>query len=235
MKRFFLLGLIGIFCIQSCYAQPSQTPQVVDKVVAVIGGKIILESEVQSQYMEYVAENAANADTRCKVLEDLLYQKLLLLEAEKDTTMTVSEAQVEQEMDKRLNYYIGQFGSKEKFESFYGKTTDQFKDELRGDVKDILLAQQMRSKVTENITVSPEEVRKYYEAIPTDSIPFINSQVEIAQITKMPEITDVEKEEAKQKAEDLRQRVLKGESISTLAIAYSDDPGSAKQAGCIKI
>jgi len=234
MKRFFLLGIISVFCIQSCCAQPSQTPQVVDKVVAVIGGKIILESEVQSQYMEYVAENAANADTRCKVLEDLLYQKLLLLEAEKDTTMTVSEAQVEQEMDKRLNYYIGQFGSKEKFESFYGKTTDQFKDELRGDVKDILLAQQMRSKVTENITVSPEEVRKYYEAIPADSIPFINSQVEIAQITKMPEITDAEKEEAKQKAEDLRQRVLKGESISTLAIAYSDDPGSAKTGGLYK-
>jgi len=234
MRKVFLLGLISISFIQACHGQPSQTPQVVDKVVAVIGGKIILESEVQAQYMEYVAEKMVTPDTRCRVLEDLLYQKLLLLQAEKDTTMTVSEAQVEQEMDKRLNYYIGQFGSKEKFESFYGKTTEQFKDELRGDVRDILLAQQMRGKVTEGITVSPEEVRKYYESIPADSVPFINSQVEIAQITKMPTLSDAEKEVAKQKAEELRQRVLKGESLATLAIAYSDDPGSAKTGGLYK-
>src|SRR6185312_13539786 len=92
----------------------------------------------------------------------------------------------------------------------------------------------MRGKVTEGITVSPEEVRKYYESIPADSVPFINSQVEIAQITKMPTLSDAEKEGAKQKAEELRQRVLKGESLATLAIAYSDDPGSAKTGGLYK-
>lgn len=205
-----------------------------DKVVAVMGGKIILESDVQSQYMEYVAEKAATPDTRCKVLEDLLYQKLLLLEAEKDSTIIISDAQVDAEMEKRLNYYINQFGSKEKFEAFYGKTEQQFKDELRGDVKDILLAQQMRSKVTEGLTVSPEEVRKYFEAIPADSISPINSQVEIAEIVKKPVLSAAEKSLAKQKIEELRQRVLKGESIANLAILYSDDPGSAKNGGLYK-
>ncbi|MGP8214120.1 MAG: peptidylprolyl isomerase [Bacteroidia bacterium] len=229
MKQVFLCSviiLLGVVC--------KGQQQVADKVVAVIDGKIILQSEVQSQYMEYVAENAATTDTRCKVLEDLLYQKLLVLEAEKDSTIIVSDAQVDQELEKRLNYYINQFGSKEKFEAFYGKTVDQFKEELRSDVKDILLAQQMRSKVTEGITVSPEEVRKYFEAIPTDSVPFINAQVEIAEIVKMPVISDAEKQLAKQKAEELRQRVLKGESIANLAILYSDDPGSAKNGGLYK-
>ena len=109
------------------------------------------------------------------MLEDLLYQKLLVFEAQKDTTITVSDAQVDAEMDKRLNYYINQFGSKQAFEKFYGETTEQFKDQLRGDVKEILLAQQMRSKVTDGLTVSPEDVRKYFESIPQDSVPPINA------------------------------------------------------------
>jgi peptidyl-prolyl cis-trans isomerase SurA len=229
MKKLIIYSSV-LFVAYTSHAQQ----QVADKVVAVVGGKIILQSDVQSQYMEYVAEKAANADTKCKVLEDLLYQKLLLLKAEKDSTIIISDAQVDAELEKRLNYYIGQFGSKEKFEAFYGKTEQQFKDELRGDVKDILLAQQMRSKVTEGITVSPEEVRKYFEAIPTDSISPINAQVEIAEIVKKPIISDDEKQLAKQKVEELRQRVLKGESIANLAVLYSDDPGSAKNGGLYK-
>jgi peptidyl-prolyl cis-trans isomerase SurA len=229
MKRFILCSIITIAALV-CKAQP----QVADKVVAVMGGKIILQSEVQSQYMEYVAENAATPETKCKVLESLLYEKLLVVEAEKDSTIIISDAQVDQEMEKRLNYYIGQFGSKEKFEAFYGKTTEQFKEELRGDVKDILLAQQMRGKVTEGITVSPEDVRKYFESIPVDSIPFIQSQVELAEIVKKPVISAEEKALAKQKCEELRQRVLKGESMANLAILYSDDPGSGKYGGLYK-
>ncbi|HXP53049.1 MAG TPA: peptidylprolyl isomerase [Bacteroidia bacterium] len=229
MKQFILCSIITLAAI-ACKAQP----QVADKVVAVMGGKIILQSDVQSQYMEYVAQNTANADTKCKVLEDLLYQKLLQLEAEKDSTIIVSDAQVDAELEKRLNYYVSQFGSKDKFEAFYGKTIQQFKDELRGDVKDILLAQQMRSKVTEGITVSPEEVRKYFEAIPADSIPYIQSQVEIAELVKMPAVSDEEKNFAKEKLEGLRSRVLKGESMSNLAILYSMDPGSAKNGGVYK-
>ncbi|HSY77386.1 MAG TPA: peptidylprolyl isomerase, partial [Bacteroidia bacterium] len=108
MKRFILCSIITIAALV-CKAQP----QVADKVVAVMGGKIILQSEVQSQYMEYVAENAATPETKCKVLESLLYEKLLVVEAEKDSTIIISDAQVDQEMEKRLNYYIGQFGSKE--------------------------------------------------------------------------------------------------------------------------
>lgn len=211
--------------------QPEQPPQLIDKVVAVVDNKIIMQSDVEKHYQEFVAENLAGKATHCMVLEDLMFQKLLLTEAEKDTTLVVSDAQVDQELNKRMDYYIKQVGSKEKFEAFYGKSVQQFKDEYRNDVKDILLSQQMKSKITDNITVTPEEVRKYFEAIPKDSIPFINAQVEIGEIVKMPNITDEELRIAKEKCEDLRKRVIKGESMATLAIEYSDDPGSAKNGG----
>ncbi|HTB06526.1 MAG TPA: peptidylprolyl isomerase [Bacteroidia bacterium] len=227
MKRITVYSILFLLAISA----KAQTPQVLDKVVAVVGSKIVLQSDVDQQYAEYVAENPGTTDTKCRVVEDLMYQKLLLLEAEKDSTLVVSDAQVEQELDKRMTHFIDQFGSKEKFESFYGKTVQQSKDELRGDVKDLLLAQQMRGKVTEGLTVSPEDVRKYFESIPADSVPFINAQVEIAQIVRMPVLNDQEKQVAKAKAEELRQRVLKGESMSTLAILYSEDPGSAKNQG----
>ncbi len=225
-----LLTLVSMLCFVSLnYAQ--QQPQLIDKVVAVVGSKIIMQSDVEKHYQEFVAENLASKATRCMVLEDLMYQKLLLTEAEYDTTIVVSDAQVDQELNKRMDYYLKQLGGKEKFEAFYGKTVQQFKDEYRNDVKDILLAQQMKSKITDNITVSPEEVRKYFESIPKDSVPFINAQVEIGEIVKMPDITDEEKMIAKHKCEDLHSRVIKGESMATLAIEYSDDPGSAKNGG----
>ncbi|HXB12919.1 MAG TPA: peptidylprolyl isomerase, partial [Bacteroidia bacterium] len=232
MKRFSTYSIFSLALISATYSNAQQANQLVDQVAAVIGSKIILQSDVQKQYAEYVAENLVTGNTKCMVLEDLMFQKLLLLEAERDTTMIISEEQVDQELNKRMEYYISQFGgSKTKFETFYGKTVEQFKDEYRPDVKDLLLAQQMRNKVVEGITVSPEDVRKYFQAIPKDSVPDINAQVEIGEIVKMPTITDEEKQIAKQSCEDLRQRVLKGESLATLAILYSDDPGSAKNGG----
>ncbi len=229
MKRFLLLGFT---CLTTIIGYTQQSPQLVDQVAAVVGNKIVLQSEVQDRYLELTAQNSINNNSRCQVIEDLMYQKLLLVEAEKDTEMTVSDEQVNQELTKRINYFVAQFGgSKEKFEAFYGKTVDQFKEEYRTDVKDLLLAQQMREKIVTGLTVTPLEVRSFFDSIPKDSIPNINAQVEIAQIVKMPAITDEEKKIAHDKCEELRQRVIKGESIGTLAILYSDDPGSAKNGG----
>lgn len=207
------------------------TPQIVEKIDAIVSDKIILHSEVEDRYQEYLVDKNPGINSRCRVLEDFLYEKLLLIEAEKDSTITVSDDQVDQEFQKRMNYYLEQFGSKEAFEKFYGKTVEQFKEELKPDVKNLLLAQQMRSKIIENLTVSPEDIRKYYESIPSDSVPFINAQEQVAQILILPNLSEEEKKLAKDKADELRERVVKGESMATLAILYSDDPGSAKKGG----
>ncbi len=211
--------------------QTTGQPQMLDQVVAVVGSKIVLLSDIQQRYMEYVAENMVNNNSRCQILEDYMFEKLLLAEAEKDTTMVVSDAQVDEELNKRMEHFVSQFPTKEKFEANYGKTVEQFKEEYRPDVKDLLLSEQMRNKIIEGITISPEEVRKYFESIPKDSVPDMNSQVEIGIITKMPIITDDEDAVAKQKCQDLRERVIKGESMATLAILYSADPGSAHNGG----
>jgi peptidyl-prolyl cis-trans isomerase SurA len=223
--------LLQAVLISACLCGQPEGSQMVDKVAAVIGNKIILQSEVQERYQEYVAEKIANEKTTCKVVEDLLYEKLLLIEAEKDSTITVSDAQVDQEFQKRVTYYINQFGSKEAFEKYYGKTVEQYKEELKPDVKDILLAQQMRSKITENTTVSPEDVRKYFNAIPADSVPFIDAQEEVAQVVKLPVISEEEKKIAKDKIDELKERVVKGESMGLLASEYTQDPGSIKNGG----
>jgi peptidyl-prolyl cis-trans isomerase SurA len=236
MKKIFrlicpLVLLLVTSCLSYCQ-QLSQGPQLVDKVVAVIGNKIILESEVAERRQEYMNEKVGDTtNIKCKVIEDLMYEKLLLIEAEKDTTIVITDAQVDQEFEKRINYYITQLGSKEAFEKWYGKSVEQYKEELKPDVKDLLMAQQMRGKVIDNLSVSPEDVRKYYEAIPKDSIPGVNAQEELAQITKMPALTTEEKQVAKSKCEELRQRVLKGDDMAPLAVLYSEDPGSSSKGG----
>src|ERR1035437_5804430 len=206
--------------------------KVIDRVIAVVGVNTVLQSELESQYQQMVtAQEPVDGNTRCKLLEDLLYQKLLLAQAQKDS-LTVTEAQVEQELDKRIRYYIHQFGTEERFVAFYGKSVDDFKNDLKDNVRDLLLAQQMQGKIRSDKTVTPTDVKLYFKSIPADSIPFINSEVEVGQIEKKPRTTAEAKKEAKRKIEDIRQRIAKGEStFPAMAALYSEDPGSSSKGG----
>ncbi len=226
-NKIFLTSLLLLF-IQTINAQE----KVIDKIVAVVGNNFILLSDLESQYQQILtAQEPVNEETRCKIMEGLLYQKLLLAQAQKDS-LNVSEGQIEQELDRRMNYYIKQFGSEEKFTSFYGKSVEDYKADLKEDVRDLLLAQQMQAKVTGDITVTPKDVKEYYKSIPEDSIPFINAEVEVGQIVKKPIVSAAAKKEAKDKVEGIRQRILKGEtSFTSMAALYSQDPGSASKGG----
>lgn len=205
---------------------------VIDRVIAVVGVNPILQSELEAQYKQMVsAQEVMDSTSRCKILEELLYQKLLLAQAQKDS-LDVSEAQVEQELDRRMNYYIQQFGSEERFTAFYGKSVDDFKADLKDNIRNILLAQQMQSKVTDDITVTPNDVRIFFNSIPDDSLPLINAEVEVGQIVSKPKIAPEAKKEAKDKIEGIRKRIVKGESSFTaMAALYSEDPGSANKGG----
>jgi peptidyl-prolyl cis-trans isomerase SurA len=204
---------------------------VIDKIVAVVGTNPILKSELEAQYQQMLAQQeAVNENTRCKLLEDLLFQKLLLAQAQKDS-LEITEAQVDQELDRRMRYYIGQFGSEEKFKEFYGKSSEDYKADLRDNVRDLLLAQQMQGKIVNDINVTPSEIKAYYNSIPKDSVPFISAEVEVGQIVKKPAIKPEAKKASKEFIEGLRQRILKGESFATMAALYSKDPGSASKGG----
>ena len=206
--------------------------KVIDKIAAVVGNNYILQSDIETEYQQMItSQEPVNEGTRCKLLEELLYQKLLLAQAQRDS-LDVTEGQIAQELDRRMQYYLHQFGSEEKFTAFYGKSVEDYKADLKDDVRDLLMAQQMQSKVTGDMAVTPNEVKEYFKSIPADSIPFINEEVEVGQIVKKPAITPGEKKDAKEKIEGIRQRILKGEaSFAAMAGLYSQDPGSASKGG----
>lgn len=225
MKKYFLY----ILCAFSLAASAQQN---VDKIIAVVGKYIVIRSDLERELKALRAEGIKITDsTRCSILDELMYQKLLIAQADKDS-VRVKDEQVDAEMDRRMNYYLGQFGSEEKFEAFYGKTVKQYKEEMRDDIHNILVAQQMQQKVVGDIKVSPADVRNFYNSIPSDSLPLINTEVEIGQLTKKPVVSEEAKKAAREKLEGYRQRVMSGEmSMATIAALYTEDPGSAKTGG----
>lgn len=221
--------LIALLFANVLFAQDKDI--VINKVVAVIGSNLILQSDIEAEYVQYLAQgNEPSADIKCSILEELLFQKLLVNQAELDS-VEVSEGQVEQELDQRIRYFVAQIGSEQKLEEYYGKTIMQIKNDFKDDVRKLLLARTMKGKITSDIKVTPSDVRTYFNSIPVDSLPFINSEVEIAQIVKTPPISDAEKKYVKEKLEALRDRIMRGEDFATLAVLYSEDPGSAKNSG----
>lgn len=205
-------------------------PQILDKVVAIVGKNPLLLSEVETNLLQQKEKKDLNDADRCKVFEDLLFQKLLLAQADRDS-IVVADAEVDNELTRRIQYYVGMLGSEEKFEEFYGKRISVFKDELRDDVKDQLLAQKMQQKVTGETKLTPSEVRAFYNTLPLDSLPLVNSELEIGHIVRRPPISDEAKKAVRDQLEVYRQRVVNGESMSVIAALYSEDPGSAKNGG----
>jgi peptidyl-prolyl cis-trans isomerase SurA len=211
----------------------AQEELVIDQVVAIVGKNIILESDIENQYYQYRMQSGiigGGSSVRCQMLESLLFQKLLLNQAEVDS-IVISDLDIEQTMDHRLRFFIAQLGSRERFEEYYGKSIEEFKEEFRDDIEEQLKIERTEATIVENVTVTPSEVKAFFREIPIDSIPLVNSTVEIGEIVRTPPISLEQKLAIKDRLRDLRERVIAGESFSTLAILYSEDPGSAKNGG----
>ncbi|HWY37229.1 MAG TPA: peptidylprolyl isomerase [Bacteroidia bacterium] len=226
MKRFLIILLVF-----SAFSPVMAQPQNVDKTIAVVGKYIILRSDLERELKSIKADNGELTDSsRCAAFEELLFQKLLVAQADKDS-VKVKDEQVDAELDRRMNIFLQQIGSEEKFESIYGKSVKQYKEELRDDVRDLLVAQQMQSKIVGDIKVSPNDIRSYFNSLPQDSLPSVNTEIEICQLVKKPTVSEEAKHLARAKLEGYRQRVLNGESMSVIATLYTEDPGSAKTGG----
>ncbi len=228
MSKLFIL-LISVTAFTAGWAQPSG--QVIDQVIAVIGGYKVLQSDVETHYLQYQQQGMTGPDlTRCQAFEDLMFEKLLLNQAEIDS-VEVTDEQVESEMDRRLAMLEAQIGSIRKLEEFYGQSIVEIKEEMRSSMRDQMTAQRVHQELVGDIEVTPSEVRRYYNAIPSDSLPLINSEVEVAQIVKFPEIREEAKNEAVKELREIRERIENGAKFSTMAILYSEDPGSSKSGG----
>lgn len=230
MRQVFYYALLLVFLIPA--KTQAQQPKVVDEVVAVVGSKMILLSDIENQYLQFRLQGGAQGGRlmRCQILENLLFQKLLINQAILDSVI-VTDAQVDSEMDRKLRYFINQIGSKEKLEDYYDKSIVEIKEEFRGLIRDQLIVETMQANITADLKITPSEVKEYYRSIPKDSLPFINTEVEIGHIVKKPPISTEEKARVRKKLKELRDRIINGESFTALAALYSEDPGSASKGG----
>lgn len=211
----------------------AQQAQVIDKIVAVVGKNIIMQSDIEEQYMQFRLQGGIKGSAssiRCEILEDQLFRKLMLNQAELDS-IEVTEEQIDSEVERYIRYYINQLGSQEKLEKYFDKTMKEIKNELRTSLKERQLMEEVQRKIVAGVSATPSDVREFYNSIPQDSIPMVSAQYEIAQLVKKPPITLDEKLAVKDRLYELRARILKGERFSTMALLYSEDPGSAKKGG----
>ena len=207
---------------------------VVDKIAAQVGDNVILMSDIEAQKQQAIAAGVqVGFSTDCDVLEELMYQELLINQAKLDS-IEIQDQQVDAEMENRLRVIENQIGSREKMEAFYGKTAAQIKDEFRPVIKERLMAEEMERQITMDVSVTPKEVADFYATIPFDSIPLINSQLSFQQIVYYPEITKDDKKRAYDQLAEIRASIANGKSFETQARIHSMDPGSAPLGGKIE-
>ena len=228
-------GILIFFILNSCILLSQETGNVVDKIVAQIGNQIILMSDVESQKQQVIQSglDPLNINT-CQILEQLMANELLLDQALLDS-ISVSDEQVDAEMENRLRLLEEKFGSREKLETFYGETTNKIKDKFRVQIRNKILMQEMERKLVQGISITPKDVGAFFKSIPNDSVPFINMKLSFQQIVYYPKITKDDKKRAYDILSEVRTAIVdNGKSFETQARINSDDPGSASKGGKIE-
>jgi len=226
-KRVLSLLLLLVLFVVAGMSQP----RVIDQVIAVVGDKRILYSDVEGQYYQLIAQGEKpTSETRCQIFEQLLIQKLLVNQAEVDS-IEILESQVDVALDERMRYFVNMIGSEQKLEDYFKKSTLEIKEDFRDAIREQMLTDKMRNELTGSISVTPSEVKIFYKALPQAEIPYIESEVEISQISIYPKYGEKALFEMREKLLSIRQRILDGENFATLAVLYSEDPGTAARGG----
>lgn len=223
-----ILLLISVIISAATYAQDN----IIDQVVWVVGDEAILKSEVEEERLNALMEHRdLDGDPYCVIPEQLAIQKLFLNQAEIDS-IEVTESEVIARLDAQLNFMIQQIGSEEKVEEYFNKTMTQIREKLRQNIHDGLTAQRMQQEIVGEIKVTPAEVRNFFNQLPYDSIPYIPTNVEVQIITREPKVPQKEVDAVKAQLREFTDRINSGEtSFSTLALLYSEDPGSRMRGG----
>lgn len=204
---------------------------VVDKILAKVDDHIILKSEMEVAYLQYLSSGQSLlGDAKCRVLESLVINKLLLAKAEIDSVM-VSEDIVESNLDQRMQVFVSQFGSEKKLEEFYNKTIEDFKDEFRDQVRDQLIIERMDENIASNLEASPKEVRKFFDNIPEDSLPFFSTEVVVGVLVRDIKPGEGSKKSILNKMNSIRDQILNGIDFRTMAREYSQDMGNKEKGG----
>lgn len=233
MKKLLIFSFF-LFAFLAGFGQAQKA--VADKIVGIVGDRIILYSDIKNSIADMKRQGAELPDNaECAIMEQALLSKVLMLQAEKDS-LPVTDEEVEAELDQRIRYFISQYGTQQALESVAGKTIYQIKDDARESVKENKLAQAMQKKIVENVKITPTEVKAFFDKIPTDSLPFYESEFEIGQIAVYPKASrDLEKYVIDE-LNNYKKQVETGlATFDQLAKRYSEDPGSKERGGQYQI
>ena len=232
MNKYFL-GFLGLLMAQASGLMAQQDGrQVADRIAAIVGDEIVLQSKLMKNMANAPGSDTVSLETKkCRTLAKTIEQRLLLTKAKEDS-VNVKDSRVEAELNRRIQYFVQQIGSRQKLEKYYDRSIPEIRENFRRQVKELLRTQRMRQKLLKSVSVSPQDVKSFYQSLPPDSIPYFNTQVTMAQIVRKPKPTEQEKAKARKRLQKLRKRIVKeGENFDNLAILYSDDQQSATDGG----
>ena len=221
----FIIGM-AILLAETVFPSRAQD-RVVDQIIAVVGNNIILKSEIEEMFKQQQAQGiSTTGDMKCEILENYRVDKLLVAEALLDTDIVVTDNQINQNLEGRLQMFITHFGSEKEVENYFKKPIPAIKSELQEVIKNQLLSQAKQDRIIKDVTVTPSEVRLNFRNLKEDEIPEIPVQYEYQQITIAPEISAEEDNRVKAQLRDLKRRVEEGSNFATLAVMYSEAPES---------
>jgi peptidyl-prolyl cis-trans isomerase SurA len=229
----FVFAFILLATASSASAQIKKV--LADKIIATVGDKYILRSDVDNAIADYKrqAQGQENIElpTACQVIEGQLIRKALVLQAEKDSIL-VTEEEVENAIDGRIRNFIQQFGSKEVLEEVAGRSVFQLKDDFRTMIREQRLAEEMQTKIVDKVKITPNEVKAFYAKIPLDSLPLYESEVQIAEIIMHPKANRDIEEYVIQQMLEYRKQVEGGvNKFDQLVKLYSEDPSAKENLG----
>lgn len=233
MKKYLLFFITAFVFVSAAMAQSSQPKKIVaDKIIAVVGDKVILKSDIDNSIIDMQRQNIEiPSNARCTMLEQAMGIKALVLQAEKDS-LPVTDEEVETIIDNKIRQFVGQFGSKDELEKVAGKTIYKLKEDFREPIRDQELAKAMRNKVVENVHITPKEVNEYFAKIPKDSLFLYESELEISQIILYPKAHRDAEEYCIQQLKDFKEQIESGKKdFASLASVYTMDPGSKETGG----
>jgi peptidyl-prolyl cis-trans isomerase SurA len=224
-----LILLLNLFLISSTVGQEST---LIDKVVGKVGGEYVLLSELESQYNFSKESNPGlQPEQKCDILETIIIQKLLIDQAKLDSVLVLDE-EIESQLEFRIDRILRMMnGDEQRFFEFYGETVVEVRERMRDDIKQQILAERIQGQLITEVKITPNEVVDFFNNIPRDSLPYLNSEVELREIIIKPKVNSEEGEKARKKLEDIKARIVGGEDFATLAEIYSEDPGSASVGG----
>ncbi len=228
MKRITIFSILILLSTHLLFSQ-----EILDKVVATVGNEPVLLTDIEQQYL-YMKERQPKleATAKCGILENLLIQNLLLNQAKLDS-IVVKDEEINSEVNTRVEEILKYMGNDEaQFQEYYNKNVSEVKTQMHDPVLQQILVRKMRQEILSKVTITPSEVKKFFNLMPKDSLPYLSSEVELAQIIYKPKVNAAQKKVAFEKITDIRRRItLEGEDFKKMAEKYSADLGSARNGG----